>query len=298
MRWLLLFLTISGLNAFDKIGTRVARFLKIDETPAKCAALPGDVTYLWYNPSSVTVRGFSFGVTYTSIQPGVRFGGVGLAFSRKYLSLGLFAMGYNSGKIEVTTEENPEGTGLFYSIGGTALGISVISELSSWFTMGMTGKVVSEYIYHESARTVALDAGGTAVLEDLGNLRVSAVITNLGGSMKLEGSDLALSDSVSLITRSYRLPARFKFGVAKPVGRAWIFGELFHDAALYEGIKAGFAWEKGLLKVLGGVSYTNFQLMEEVGIRLGKVKNLSVEYTVLSGHPTGLVSAIRVSYGR
>ncbi len=299
MRWILAIIVVSNVFAFDKIGTRVARFLKIDETPAKCAALPGDAAYMWYNPASATAENYSFAATYTGIQPGVVFGSFGLLITRKYLAFGVYALGYNSGKIEITTEERPEGTGLFYSIGGSALGFSIISKLSSWFTMGVSGKVITEYIYHESARTVALDAGGTAVLEDIGNLRVAAVITNLGGSMQLDGADLAVSDSISLITQSYRLPTRFKFGVAKPVGNGWLFGELFHDAALYEGVKAGFRWENRVFGVFGGISYTDFSTLEEIGIKLvPKLKNLKIEYSVINGHPTGLISNLKLVYSR
>ncbi len=299
---LILLIFVANLHGFDKIGTKAAQFVKLDDSPTSCVALPTDALGLWHNPSSVELsNGMSFGATYLRLPLGVQWGAVGFATKAwKYGTVGFYALGYNSGRIEITTEEQPEGTGLYYTTGGTVLGAALTTQLSAWFQFGVTGKLITEHVYHESARTVALDVGGTTVLEDFGNLRLSAVIANLGGAMKLSGADLMLSDSIELITESFRLPTRFKFGAALPLSHGWLFAELFHDASLYEGIKFGGLWHiADALQLTGGVSVTPFDTREEFGFAL-KVPNrgISVLYRVEHGSPIGLLHRVSLNLTR
>jgi hypothetical protein len=128
-------------------------------------------------------------------------------------------------QIEVTTIEEPHGTGEFYEAGDLAIGVSYAIKLTTYFAVGFTGKYIQQQIYNESASTFAFDIGSVLNVPFYG-LKVGMNFSNFGGRMKLDGRDLireydlnpnnTLNDGVEakLKTEPWELPVNFAVGLA------------------------------------------------------------------------------------
>jgi len=70
-----------------------------------------------------------------------------------------------------------------------SMGVSFARAFTDRFKLGITGKYVREWIWHESAATVALDLGSlyTTTFHDM---RIGVAICNFGSDMSMSGRDL------------------------------------------------------------------------------------------------------------
>src|SRR5207247_1449775 len=82
------------------------------------------------------------------VIPLSQFGTVGIGFT----SLSMEEM-------EVTTEDQPEGTGQFFPAGSFALTGSYARNLTDWFSIGGNVKYINERIWNSSATSFAVDIG-------------------------------------------------------------------------------------------------------------------------------------------
>ncbi len=132
----------------------------------------------------------------------------------------------NMGEFEQTTEDNPEGTGVTFSAGSFAVGLSYARRLTDKFMIGFTGKYIQEDIYNSSASGFALDVGALFTTPFDG-LRLGISISNFGGKMQMSGDDLLVQVDINknisgnndqlnalLETGQYDLPLLFRFGLA------------------------------------------------------------------------------------
>ncbi len=137
---------------------------------------------------------------------------------------GLNATILNLGEMEVTTEQNPRGTGDFFKATDVAVGVSYAARLVEFFSFGATVKFVSQSIANESASAIGVDLG-TTLRTGYKGLTVGMAFTNFGTAMKLDGRDLhrtydpnpnnATNTGVSsyLGTESWDLPLVFRVGI-------------------------------------------------------------------------------------
>lgn len=223
-------------GGFSKVGTASAQFLKIG-VGARAAGMGGafaavsnDVSALYWNPAGMTAMpaitaGFSHSQWFAGMSH--NFAGIAVPLGSNDV-LGVHAIALNTAEQEVTTVEKPDGAGIFYAVSDLAIGVSYARTLTDRFSVGVTAKYIQQIAYNESASTVALDIG-TSLRTGFHNLVIGMCVSNFGGSMKLEGTDLiALADiskSISgeynpdarLKTEAFPLPLNFRVGIAMDV---------------------------------------------------------------------------------
>ncbi|GAB4335517.1 MAG: hypothetical protein Kow0037_15510 [Calditrichia bacterium] len=196
----ILLLSISTVFAADelsKVGTTMVQFLKIGVSGRGTAmgnayvAGANDVSALVWNPAGIQQIGKrSFGISHTQLYAGITHNFVGISMPLDgATSVGFSLVNLNSGDIEVTTIEEPQGTGEKYTTSDLMVGFSVARRLTDRFTLGVTFKYIEEKLYHEKASTIAFDIGSQFDTGIYG-MRLGMALQNFGGKMQLDGSDL------------------------------------------------------------------------------------------------------------
>ena len=233
----ILLLTFSAYaqQEVNKVGTTAANFLKL-EVGARAVGLAGaftalanDATALHWNPAGIA---YADQVTATYSNTNLyadmkhQFLGVIIPFYSNYFG---FSFNYvDIGKIERTTEFEPEGTGLFFQNFSMAVGISYARALTDRITFGLTARWVHEQIWQEKANGISGDIG-LIFTPGLSGLRMGMSITNFGPSMAMNEGPLQtfyyapLPDQpgtgnrnleAKLQVMDYALPISFQMGVA------------------------------------------------------------------------------------
>ncbi|MFO7526044.1 MAG: PorV/PorQ family protein [Ignavibacteriaceae bacterium] len=138
---------------------------------------------------------------------------------------------FSTGKMEITTETEPNGTGRFFDAGDLALGISYARYLTDRFNVGASVKYVYQRIWNETAAGVAFDIG-TQYRLDFQNLTIAMSMTNFGSDMRYDGPDLDFTyrkdenfpvsrlTPSRLTTEEYPLPLNFQVGIGFDVFEA------------------------------------------------------------------------------
>jgi len=217
----------------SKAGTTVGQFLKIGiggramGMAGANTATKGDIYSLYWNPASVIdVQNITFAGVNTNWFADIKhqFFGLILPINQNQV-IGVQATTLNMDPIEVTTINDPDGTGDYYDASDIAIGLTWSGKLTNYFSLGITGKYIQQTVYNESASTYALDIGSMLRIPYYG-LRLGMNFSNFGGKMKLDGRDLireydlnpenSLNDGVEakLKTEPWELPVNFKVGLA------------------------------------------------------------------------------------
>ena len=220
-------------QGFSKVGTAVAQFLKIGVGARATgmgesfAAVANDVNALYWNPAGITnIKSISLGVSHTQwfAQLFHNYIGIVIPLSEDNV-LGISAVSLTTNEQEVTTADRPDGTGVFYTVNDVAFGLSLAHKLTDRFSVGVTAKYIQQTLYNESANTFAIDIG-TYLRTGFHNLVIAMCVSNYGGTMQLEGTDLiALADinkniggeynpDARLKTEPWSLPLNFRVGVS------------------------------------------------------------------------------------
>jgi hypothetical protein len=225
---------ILSVEAQTKVGTTAAGFLQIG--PASrimsmgeaAGALATDVTSLYWNPA-LAADLVQNQVYFNHIS---WFANINLEYGILLLNLnhwGKVAASFytlNSGQIEVTTEERPEGTGEKYDVQDLMLGLTYARSLTDRFSIGGTVKLIRSTIWNMNASTMAVDLG-LAYQTPLTPVVIAMSISNFGGEMQMTGTDAAIrfdpdprvsgnNDGIVgyQATRSWDLPVNFRFGIS------------------------------------------------------------------------------------
>jgi hypothetical protein len=131
---------------------------------------------------------------------------------------------FTTDDMEITTEEQPNGTGRYFDAGDIALGISYAKYLTDRFSVGLTVKYIEQRIWNESASGFAFDIG-TQYRLDFQNLTIAMSMSNFGADMKFDGPDLDFTYRKDdeypqsrlvpsrLLTLEYPLPLNFQVGI-------------------------------------------------------------------------------------
>lgn len=216
----------------SKVATRACQFLKL-EVGAEAAALGGarvagvnDLSALHWNPAGLSHIGqSSFYGTYTSLYADIQHGFV--AYGTKIGNSDYFGVSItylNSGEMEVTTLEYPEGSGEFFTVSDLAVGISYSRMLTDRLSVGGTVKFINETIWRESASTFGFDIGSQF---DTGikGVQLGMSITNFSSKFKFDGPDLNIDvdtdpnydgnpdTEARLNTEEWSLPLVFRLGI-------------------------------------------------------------------------------------
>jgi hypothetical protein len=221
---------------FSKVGTAAAQFLKIGVGARALGmgetfvALANDASSLYWNPAGlVNLASTSLAVSHSLWFADISHDFLGVAFPLGANNMmGVSVIALNTSEQEVTTVEQPDGTGVFYDVSDIAIGLTYARALTDRFSTGLTVKYVQQNAYNESAKTVAIDLG-THLKTGFHGMAIAMSMTNYGGSLRLEGRDLiALTDidrdiqgnyqvDTRLKTESWPLPLNFRVGIAMDI---------------------------------------------------------------------------------
>jgi hypothetical protein len=214
------------------LGTSGAQFLQIP-VGARSAGMAGAVVGLTDDASSVFWNPAGI-VKIKSVQAHFSYMDWFKLFDLNAASLvynagdaGVFAaslISFGTGKMEITTEQQPNGTGRFFDAQDLAAGITYARYLTDRFSVGVTVKYISQRIWNETADGFAFDIG-TQYRLDFQNLTIAMSMMNFGGDLRFDGPDLnVIHDKdenfplsrltpARLQTSDYPLPLNFQVGI-------------------------------------------------------------------------------------
>jgi hypothetical protein len=208
----------------QRAGLSSLSFLKNDMSPRSAGlsgtsvALSGDAFSLYSNPASATdAKGFTLATSNLSLGAGVQQSYVSAIFPRKNESaFGVSMNILNSGKMDVRTEFQPEGTGEKFYVTNMALGLTYSKKLSDMFSAGVSFKYIYEQIAEYRNSTVAVDVS-FLYYTDYKDLKFAVMVQNFGGNSALSGDEVQVSfnrDLNSLELQDYTVPTVFKLGAS------------------------------------------------------------------------------------
>ena len=241
--------------AQSRTGTTAATFLTLG-TGARANALgqaftaeAAGPTAMFWNPAGMArpYRGAVGGAFYSRTDRLVDVSTNAAAVAFRITGsgvLGVQIQGVDYGRMDVTTVDQPDGTGESFRASDFALGLTYAQPLTDVFYVGGSAKYVRQQIYDMSASTVAFDLGVLLQTDFLGGLRLGASISNFGGKMEMRGVNALTTidiapgqagndEAVETELRADRwdLPLSFRFGTSVPVASAGGAGlRLFADA--------------------------------------------------------------------
>ncbi len=218
----------------DKAGTSAAPELLIP-VGAHYIGLGGSalstvsgVEAIYWNPAGLARTDFSaegifshmnyiadIGVDYAAV--GATFGGFG--------TIGLSFKSLSFGDMEVTTEDNPDGTGQIFSPTYVTMGLTYSRLLTDRVSVGVTANLITERIDRVSSTGFAFNIGVQySGFASINGLSLGVAIKNLGGAMQFSGSGLLRQANATDLSRpasfysiqasSDELPSTIELGVA------------------------------------------------------------------------------------
>ncbi|NBC18894.1 MAG: PorV/PorQ family protein [Bacteroidetes bacterium] len=239
---LLLLLTVGAdAMAQSRVGTTAGTFLTLG-AGARGSALGHAYTAqatgadaLFWNPGGAARaydgrhRGSVF-LTHHEWLADINYNAAGLTIPITASGvLGISVTLVDYGRVDVTTEDLPEGTGETFSASDLAFGLTYAQPLTESFYIGGTVKLVRQDIWDMHASTAAFDLGFVLETQYLNGMRLAASIQNFGGKLQMEGvnarvfvdPDEARSGNNENIPARYKtdgwdLPLSFRLGVALP----------------------------------------------------------------------------------
>lgn len=229
----LLALALEAAAQNPNVGTAGAKFLKIP-AGARAAALGGavvsnidDPSAVFWNPAGIVgVRSAGFQVSHTPWWATTKLNNASLVTSfEDFGSLAVSFMILTMDDMEVTTEQEPEGTGQMFDAGDMMIGFTYARRLTQDFSVGITAKYVNQRIWNESANGWAIDIG-TQYRIGFRDLTIAMSMMNFGPDMSYDGSDLDIKYDANsnipenrltparLAPETYPLPLSFQLGIS------------------------------------------------------------------------------------
>ena len=217
----------------SRVGTAAAQFLKLGVGARPGAmgeaavTLVGDVAGLYWNPATIaSINQTSLAVSRNELYADLAYNFVGvvqpLGSGR---ALGVSVIYLDTGEMEITTIDDPEGTGTYFSWAAYCMGLSYSRFVTDRLQLGGTVKYIREGAYHQRAHTIAIDLGSLLDTGIMG-MKLGMALSNFGGEMQLEGPGLKVShdrwpnnpgtinNDAYLKTEKYPLPLLFRIGVS------------------------------------------------------------------------------------
>lgn len=217
----------------SKRGTTAASFLEIG-VGARALAMGGAYTALSDDPSGIywNVAGIAkaqkSGLLFNHSEwiADTRFDYVSGAFLLgRYGTVGVSITSLSMDEMEVTTVQDPEGTGQMFNAGDYAVSVAYALRLTDRFAIGFNPKIIHQYIWEMSATGLGIDVGVHYETPFKG-VTLGFAMTNFGMDMRIDGDnnrvlyDLVPGSSgnnerlpARLETNSWPLPLNFRIGL-------------------------------------------------------------------------------------
>jgi opacity protein-like surface antigen len=217
----------------SKRGTTAAPFLEI-AVGSRAMAMGGAFTALSDDPTAIywNVGGLGklkrSGVIFNHTEwiADIQFNFLSAAFKlNKWGTFGLSLTSLNMDEMDVTTVEEPEGTGQTFRAGDFAFSLAYAVNLTERFSVGLNPKVVHQKIWEMSATGIAIDMGVHYVTPFRG-ITIGFTMVNFGSKMQMDGHnsrvlyDLDPSSTgnnervpAKLETDRWALPLNFRLGL-------------------------------------------------------------------------------------
>jgi len=228
--------TLAEAQDFSKAGTSAAQFLKIP-VGARAASMAGtfssvadDISTLYWNPAgAASLRRFEMGVSHSRWIADIDHDFLGISLPvGEHAAVGVSVVQLSSGDIEMTTIDQPKGTGTFYSARDLSFAVTYSQYLIEQVSVGVSAKYVSQRLANSSAQTVAFDFG-VLLHTGLYGMKVGLSFQHFGPGLTLSGSDLIKPVDMdpastidppaeaSLTTQPFGLPTSYRASLAMPL---------------------------------------------------------------------------------
>jgi hypothetical protein len=180
----------------SKRGSTAASFLEIG-VGARAIAMGGAFTAVADDPSTLY---WNVGGTAKATRPGVffnhsewladtRFDYLGLVFPISGVgTVGVSLTALSMDDMDVTTVDDPEGTGQKFGAGDYAFGITYAVNLTERFSIGFHPKVIYQYIWDMTAVGFGVDLGVHYVTPFEG-ISIGFAMTNFGPKISMSGEN-------------------------------------------------------------------------------------------------------------
>ena len=184
----------------SRVGTTAAPFLTIGVGSRPIGmggafvSMTDDAYSIFWNPAALARMNHSeIALVHTDYLADMDFNFIGAVFILgEGRALGVSATLLNVGEMEVTTEAEQDGTGIFFNSYDLAMGVTYSFLFYDKFSMGVNAKYIYQAIWHETASGVAIDLG-TLLITPLYDIRLGMNISNFGTDMQMTGKDLLVT---------------------------------------------------------------------------------------------------------
>lgn len=228
-----LLIATSSFAQFSKVGTAGVQFLKIWVEPRGAAmggafsAVANDITSLYWNPAGISwVERPS--VIFSDVEwfADIRNNFLGYVHPTQAGDFGLSLTVLSMGKEDITTLEQPYGTGEKWGAMSMAVGFTYGRWFTKEFAFGMSTKYIYETILDATSSGILFDFGVLLYPGVWGSLRGGFVISNFGPDLTFHGGPLVEKMfrenwtagqgpvEVELQAATYPPPLCLKFGIA------------------------------------------------------------------------------------
>jgi len=218
----------------SKRGTSAATFLSIGQSAraigmgSAFVGVQGDPSGMYWNPAGIAyIDGVSLLFDHTNWIADVGYNFFAGTYSIEGLgTIGLSVIVSDIGEMDVTTINQPEGTGQTFSATDFAVTLAYAVKLTENFAIGFNPKFIYQSIWNMNASSFAIDLG-VQYSTPFDGMILAMSISNFGTKMRLDGNTtLVLFDSdplssgnndkipAYLETNDWALPLIFRVGLA------------------------------------------------------------------------------------
>jgi len=293
----------------SKRGTTAAQFLKISQGARATSmgsafvAVADDPSTIYWNAAGLARLNYN-GVMFDHTQwiADVKYNFLAGALNLgDFGTIGVSFISSDIAEMNVTTVDNPNGTGESFSASDIAISLAWAVNLTDNFSIGFNPKVVSQSIWRMSATAFAVDMG-VLYNTPFNGITLGMSISNFGSKMEMQGqSSIVLVDldeenggnndkvPSNLSMDAWDLPLSFKVGVSyTPViseDHDLILAiEAAHPNDNYESVNIGgeYTFNK-MFSIRGGYKSLFLDDAEEsftlgAGFRQNLVGNISIRF--------------------